>query len=109
MLQSAVPIYNEQNELACSLCQQPLHVVDAKYGHPFITTRQLVSMAIATLIRSPKLFSEVMFTELPPAPYCSECRQQLHSRRQTEQLKLLLGLLLFLIALATAIILLQVI
>lgn len=109
MLQSVVPIYNEQNGLACSLCHQPLHAADAKYGHPLITARQLVSMAVATLVRSPKLFSDVMFTELPPAPYCTECRQQLPSKRQAEQLKLLLGVLLILIVLATVLILPQVI
>lgn len=106
MLQSVIPAPNEGIELACSSCHTPLDSYDAQYGHPFITARQLMSMAFATIIRSPKLFKEIMFTELPPAPYCATCRQQLPAKRQTEQFKIMIGFLLVLCAAAALLLLL---
>ena len=100
MAQSAAAPYTVNTELTCATCDTPLHDAEAQYGHPLITARQLTTMAVHTAIRSPKLFSEMMLKELSPVPYCTMCRQQLPAKRQAEQMKFLMGLLLVLALLA---------
>ena len=98
MLQPAVIGHDDQREYECSVCHAPLPVSEVHYGHPLITARQIVSMAISTAVRSPRIFREVMLIELPPAPYCAECRRALPAKRQAEQFKFLIGLLFVLVA-----------
>ena len=93
MLQPAPSAYVEDTELTCSSCGTPLYTNDVQYGHPFITARQLTSMAFQTATRSPKLLKEVMLKEMPAIPYCGSCRQKLPAKRQAEQIKFMLGML----------------
>lgn len=104
MAQSVAVPYSVDTELTCATCNTPLRDAEAQYGHPLITARQLTTMTIHTAIRSPKLFSEMMLKELPPVPYCTACRQQLPAKRQAEQMKFLMGLLLVLALLAGVVI-----
>jgi len=87
----------EQGDGVCAACGVPLQHGEAHYGHPLITARQLVTMGTQAAIRSPRLFGEVMLKELPPVPYCTACRQQLPAKRQAEQLKFMMGVLLFIV------------
>ena len=105
MAQSATAMYSTDTQLTCATCDTPLRDAEAQYGHPLITARQLTTMAVHTAIRSPKLFSEMMLKELPPVPYCTACRQQLSVRRQAEQMKFLVGMLLVFALLAGVVVL----
>ncbi len=98
MLQS-VAMNAQQKDVVCTACGAPLQQAQAHYGHPLITARQLVTMGTQAAIRSPKLFGEMMLNELPPVPYCAACRQKLPAKRQAEQLKFMMGVIMFLILL----------
>jgi hypothetical protein len=65
-------------------------------GQPFITARQLVATTTSTAVRAPRLLGDILLKELDPVPYCATCRQELAVKRQTEQLKFLLVILLVL-------------
>jgi hypothetical protein len=103
VLQYAAATNAEQEHVLCTACGALLQHAEAHYGHPLITARQLITMGTQAAIRSPKLFGEVMLAQLPPVPYCAACRQQLPAKRQAEQLKFMMGvlvLIVFLIALS---------
>jgi len=72
-------------------------------GQQLITARQLVTTTLTTAARAPGLLGEVLFKELDQARYCPTCRAHIALRRQTEQLKFLGGLLLFLILVVGAV------
>ncbi len=65
-------------------------------GQPFITARQLVTTTASTAVRAPRLLGDLLLKELDPMAYCITCRQELAVKRQTEQLKFLLVVLLVL-------------
>jgi uncharacterized protein (DUF983 family) len=63
-------------------------------GQPFITAGQLVATTATTAFRTPAMLGDLLFKELALVPYCESCREELASKRTTEQLKFLLGILL---------------
>lgn len=81
----------------CAHCQRAICGEHTRIGQPLITARQLVSATVTTAVRAPGLLNEVLFKELDKVPYCSTCREAIAARRQTEQLKVLGGLLLVLL------------
>lgn len=85
-------------EIRCALTGKPLSLDEAYWAPPLITTRQLVSTVVQTMLTNPGELGQILFGEQPNVPYAPEARQQLASRRSAEQLKLL-GLLLLIAAL----------
>ena len=65
-------------------------------SHPLITFRQLVSTTLTTALRAPSLLGDILFKELDQVPYCPPCREAIAGKRQTEQLKFAVSMLLVL-------------
>ncbi len=63
-------------------------------GQPFISARQLVTITATTAFRTPTLLGDILLKELPKVPYCTTCRLEILSKRQAEQFKFVLSLLL---------------
>lgn len=80
-------------ELHCALTGRTLTPEEAYWSPPLITTQQLVSTVMMTLLRTPSNLGQVLFSEQPNVPYAPEARQELANRRTVEQLKLLVGVL----------------
>jgi hypothetical protein len=78
----------------CTLCQAALCNEHIQKGQPFITARQLVATTTVTAFRTPQLLGDILFKELDEVPYCATCRQEVAVKRQSEQMKFLLGVLL---------------
>ncbi len=83
-----------EEQLFCALTGKPISAEEAYWAPPLVTTRQLVTTILNTLVRSPGNLGYVLLAEQPNVPYAQDAREQLAARRSTEQLKLLLGLLL---------------
>lgn len=81
----------------CTVCRQGICGEHTYMGHPLITARQLVTTTVNTAVRAPALLNDLLFRELDKVPYCPECREEVAARRQSEQLKLMGGLLLILL------------
>ncbi len=81
-------------ELRCALTGKPIKAEEAYWAPPLITARQLVSTIVTTALRTPGNLGHILFDEQPNVPYANDAREQLASRRTTEQIKLLLLLLL---------------
>ena len=86
------------DDLRCALTNRPLTREEAYWAPPLITTGQLLRTLGQTITRSPSDLGQVLFGEMPNVPYAPEAREQLGTRRTTEQLKLI-GLILVVIAL----------
>lgn len=80
-------------EIRCALTGRPLAPEEAYWAPPIITTRQLVTTLVQTLLTAPGNLGQILLGELPNVPYAPEARDQLASRRTVEQLKLLALLL----------------
>jgi hypothetical protein len=78
----------------------PIKAGAVEYGHPFITARQLISVTANTALRAPALLGEVLLQQLPPAPYCPECRRTLPAKHQAEQMKIMVVILVILALIA---------
>jgi len=82
-----------QEQLYCALTGKPISAEAAYWAPPLVTARQLVAAIIGGLLHSPGTLSHILFAEQPNVPYDPAVRVQLASRRSSEQLKLLVGLL----------------
>lgn len=102
----APTIVSEQ--LFCSLTGKPLRAGEIYWAPPLVTARELVVTIVGTLFRAPGNFGHILFAEQPNVPYAQEVRERLAARRSTEQLKLLVGLLIAAVLIATPIVLLAV-
>jgi hypothetical protein len=80
-------------QLFCALTGKPVRADEAFWAPPFVTTRELISTVIHTLFQAPSNLNGILFAEQPNVPYAPEARELLASRRATEQIKLLLVLL----------------
>ena len=80
-------------QLFCSLTGRPIEHDEAYWAPPLITARQLASAVFTALFRAPGTLGHVLFDEQPNVPYAKDIRDQLAARRSSEQLKLLVGLL----------------
>jgi hypothetical protein len=80
----------------CTVCRTALCATHTHQGQPFISARQLVTATTSTALRAPGMLSDMLFKELELVPYCTECREELAAKRTTEQLKVLLGILVIL-------------
>lgn len=78
----------------CALCRAALCDDHVHTGQPFITARQLVTTTASTAVRAPRLLGDILLKELDPVGYCAACRQEIAVKRQTEQMKFLLSVLL---------------
>lgn len=78
----------------CAWCDTPLCDAHIQLGQPFISTRQLVTVTATTALRTPALLGDILLKELPKVPYCMLCRLEILSKRQAEQFKFVLSLLL---------------
>ena len=95
-----------EEQLFCSLTGKPISREEAYWAPPLITAKQLVTTIVTTLVRSPGSLGEVLLAEQPNVPYAQDARDLLASRRSTEQMKLLLGLLVIIALIVAPIILL---
>lgn len=85
------PTTNEQ--LFCALTGRPISADEAYWAPPLITARELVTAIMTTLLRSPGNLGQVLLAEQADVPYAADAREELAARRNAEQLKLLVGLL----------------
>lgn len=86
---------------SCSSCRAAICDEHTKLGQPFITARQLVTTTASTAFRTPQLLGDILFKELDEVPYCPSCRQEVAVKRQSEQMKFLLVVLLFMLLVAS--------
>ncbi len=93
------------DQLYCALTGVSVTADQAYWAPPFITARQLITTLWHTLTHTPNDLAHILFDEQPNVPYAPEAREQLASRRSSEQLKLLVGLLALMALLATPVIL----
>jgi hypothetical protein len=96
-------LLNEQ--LYCALTGKPIAADEAYWAPPLITARTLVGTILQTAIHAPSDLGRVLFEEQANVPYAQSAREQLAARRSSEQLKLLLGLLLVVALVAVPILL----
>lgn len=104
--EQATTIVNEQ--LFCALTGEPLRPGEAYWAPPLVTARELVSAVLNTLLHTPGNLGHVLFAEQPNVPYAPSVRERLAARRNAEQLKLLVGLLVAVALIAIPILLLAV-
>jgi hypothetical protein len=78
----------------CVWCDTPLCDTHIQLGQPFISARQLVTITATTAFRTPALLGDILLKELPKVPYCVKCRLRVVGKRQAEQFKFVLSLLL---------------
>lgn len=78
----------------CSMCQVSICAEHTRRGYPLITARQLATVTATTATRAPKMLGEILFREIEQVDYCEDCREVVAERRQSEQMKFLLGMLL---------------
>jgi hypothetical protein len=73
----------------CTLCHAGLCNEHIQKGQPFITARQLVATTATTAFRTPQLLGDILFRELDAV------------KRQAEQTKFLLSVLLLMLLAAS--------
>jgi hypothetical protein len=95
---------NEQ--LYCALTGVPVDAATAYWAPPLVTAGQLVRAVINGLLHSPGTLSHMLFDEMPNVPYAPAVRDRLAARRSSEQVKLLVGMLVSIALVAVPIILL---
>ena len=95
-----------EEQLTCALTGKQISADQAYWAPPLVTARELVATIVGNLLRSPGNLGHVLLAEQPNVPYAQEAREQLAARRSTEQVKLLLGLLLLVALIAAPIVLL---
>jgi hypothetical protein len=95
-------------QLVCALTGKPIRAEDAYWAPPLVTARELVATVLGNMFRSPGNLGYILFAEQPNVPYAEDAREQLAARRNAEQLKLLVGLLLLVALIATPILLLTI-
>jgi hypothetical protein len=79
----------EPASTSCTSCGRAICAEHTLMGQPFITAGDLARTALRT--------PAVLFgPPLEAVPYCPECRETLAGQRTTEQLKVLVGLLVLL-------------
>ena len=83
-----------QEQIYCSLTGQPIDAETAYWAPPLVTARELVAAIVGGALHSPATLGQVLFAEQPNVPYDPAIRAELAARRSSEQLKLLVGLLL---------------
>jgi len=83
-----------EEQLYCALTGKPISAATAYWAPPLVTARQLVATIVGGLLHAPGTLGHVLFAEQPNVPYDPEVRAQLAARRSSEQLKLVVGLLL---------------
>jgi hypothetical protein len=81
----------------CALTGEEIPAEEAYWAPPLVTFQDLTSTVFSTLKSNPGDLGRVLFAEQPDVPYSPNARDELASRRTTEQLKLLGLLLLVLI------------
>jgi hypothetical protein len=93
-------------QLYCALTSVPISADEAYWAPPLVTFRQLITAITQGLTHSPGTLGTILFAEQPNVPYAATAREQLAARRSTEQIKLLVGLLLVVALIAAPILLL---
>ena len=78
----------------CAFCHAALCNQHIQMGQPFISARQLVATTASTAVRTPRLLGDILFKELDEVVYCPACRKDVAIKRQSEQMKFLMGMLL---------------
>lgn len=86
---------------SCTLCRVAVCNEHTQMGQPLITARQLVTTTASTAFRTPQLLGDILFKELDEVPYCQSCRQDVAVKRQSEQMKFLMGILLLMVLVAS--------
>jgi hypothetical protein len=80
-------------DLHCALTGKLIHPDEAYWAPPLITTRELVTTLVQTMLSTPGAIGQVLMGEQPNVPYAPEARAELGRRRSVEQVKLLALLL----------------
>lgn len=101
-----MPAQVVQEQLHCALTGKPISAEEAYWAPPLVTMRELVTTVAQTALRAPATLGQVLLAEQPNVPYAPDAREELIARRSKEQLKLLVGLLVVLAAIALPIVLL---
>jgi hypothetical protein len=83
-----------EEQLRCALTGKPISADTAYWAPPLVTASELVSTIVRGVLHSPGTLSQVLLAEQPNVPYDPAVRAQLAARRSSEQVKLLVGLLL---------------
>ena len=83
-----------EEQLYCALTGVPVSAETAYWAPPFVTARELVAAIVGGQLHAPGTRGHILFAEQPNVPYDPAVRDQLAARRSSEQLKLLVGLLL---------------
>ena len=83
-----------QEQLHCALTGAPVNAETAYWAPPLVTARELVAAIIHGALHTPGTLSHILFAEQPNVPYDPAVREELAARRSSEQLKLVVGLLL---------------
>jgi hypothetical protein len=81
----------------CALTGEEISADEAYWAPPLVTFQELASTVFTTLKNNPGDLGRVLFAEQQDVPYSPNARDELASRRTTEQLKLLGVLLLVLL------------
>jgi hypothetical protein len=106
---NTMPTTNEPElvaeQLHCALTGKPISHAEAYWAPPLVTARELVSAIFSNLVRTPSNLSHILFGEQPNVPYAPDARDLLAQRRSSEQLKLLVGLLVVIAIIALPIVL----
>jgi hypothetical protein len=82
-------------EVKCALTGKVLKAEEAYWAPPLITAQELVQAVATTTLQAPGNLGQVLFGEQATVPYDPEMRDELAARRTTEQIKLLLVLVVF--------------
>ena len=86
---------------SCTFCRAAICNEHTQLGQPFITARQLVTTTASTAFRTPQLLGDILFKELDEVPYCPTCRKEVAVKRQSEQMKFLMVVLLLMLLVAS--------
>jgi hypothetical protein len=84
-------------ELRCALTGRVLSPDEAYWAPPLVTFRELISAIASTALRAPSQLRYVLLAEQPDVAYAPEARELLARRRNAEQIKFLLSVLLSLL------------
>jgi hypothetical protein len=96
-----------EEQLYCALTGKPVSAAEAYWAPPLITARDLIGTVLRVGTRAPGTLGQLLFDEQPNVPYAPDARDLLAARRSSEQLKLLVGLLLVIALIAAPIVLLS--
>ena len=86
-------------DTTCARCGKALAPGAGLQGEPLITAMQLAGTIARTAVKAPGTLGDVLLKPLPQVTYCADCREVVSERRQAEQMKFLVGVVLLVVLL----------